>query len=276
MDVRFNTAAAGTSQDEHGVTLNVKTPDGSENLNGRYLIAADGASSVIRVSQGIEFPGLTFPELWLCVSTEFKFEDHFENLAPVSYCAADGFWFLLLRVPGMWRVLQPSHKGQTAEALVADDSVQDLMHRVLPIPGDYETIHRTAYSVHQRVADSYQNGRIFLAGDAAHLNNPLGGMGMNGGVHDGLNISEKIAKVWKGEAVEKELDLYETQRRPVALDYVQKTTLGNKAMLEENDPAVRKARQDDLSATAADPEKAREFLLRSSMMASLDSEATGE
>jgi len=205
VEVRFNTAAAGTSQDEHGVTLNVKTPDGSENLNGRYLIAADGASSVIRVSQGIEFPGLTFPELWLCVSTEFKFEDHFENLAPVSYCAADGFWFLLLRVPGMWRVLQPSHKGQTAEALVADDSVQDLMHRVLPILGDFETIHRTAYSVHQRVADSYQNGRIFLAGDAAHLNNPLGGMGMNGGVHDGLNISEKIAKVWKGEAGERNL-----------------------------------------------------------------------
>jgi 3-(3-hydroxy-phenyl)propionate hydroxylase len=276
VEVRFNTAAAGTTQDEHGVTLNVNTPDGSEDLNGRYLIAADGASSVIRVSQGIEFPGLTFPELWLCVSTEFKFEDHFENLAPVSYCAADGFWFLLLRVPGMWRVLQPSRKGQTAEALVADESVQDLMHRVLPIPGDYETIHRTAYSVHQRVAESYQNGRIFLAGDAAHLNNPLGGMGMNGGVHDGLNISEKIAKVWKGEAGEQELDLYEVQRRPVALDYVQKTTLGNKAMLEENDPVVRKARQDDLSATASDPEKAREFLLRSSMMASLDSEATEE
>jgi 3-(3-hydroxy-phenyl)propionate hydroxylase len=276
VDVRFNAAAVSADQDEHGVTLALKTPSGTEDLNGRYLIAADGASSAIRTSQGIGFSGLTFPELWLCVSTEFKFEDHFENLAPVSYCAAEDFWFLLLRVPGMWRVLMPSRQGQTAEELVTDKSVQELMHQVLPISGDYETIHRTAYSVHQRVADSYQKGRIFLAGDAAHLNNPLGGMGMNGGVHDGLNISEKIARVWSGEADEQVLDLYEGERKPIALDYVQKTTMNNKAMLEESDPAVRKIRQDELQAIASDPEKAREFLFGSSMMASLQSAAPGD
>ena len=80
VDVRFRVRATGTSQDEHGVTLSVDGPDGPEDLKGRYLIAADGASSIIRISQGIGFPGLTFPELWLCTSTEFKFEDHFENL----------------------------------------------------------------------------------------------------------------------------------------------------------------------------------------------------
>jgi 3-(3-hydroxy-phenyl)propionate hydroxylase len=275
VDVRFNTAAISADQDEYGVTLNVKTPDGPEALKGRYLIAADGASSAIRTTQGIEFPGLTFPALWLCVSTEFKFEDHFKNLAPVSYCAAEDFWFLLLRVPGMWRVLMPSREGQTAEALVLEDSVQELMHRVVPIPGNFEIIHRTAYSVHQRVADSYQKGRVFLAGDAAHLNNPLGGMGMNGGIHDGLNISKKIVRVWNGEAGEPELDLYETQRRPVALDYVQKSTMNNKAMLEENDPAVRKTKQAELSAVAADREKAREYLLQSSMISSLADAADG-
>ena len=86
VDVRFRVRATGTSQDEHGVTLGVEGPEGPENLRGKYLIAADGASSVIRITQGIDFPGLTFPELWLCTSTEFKFEDHFEDLAPYSLC----------------------------------------------------------------------------------------------------------------------------------------------------------------------------------------------
>ncbi len=237
-------------------------------MKGRYLIASDGASSAIRVSQDIKFPGLTFPELWLCVSSEFEFENHFENLAPVAYFAAEDFWFLLLRVPGLWRVLMPSNQGQTAEMLVQEDSVQELMHRVVPIEGNFETVHRTAYPVHQRVAESYRSGRIFLAGDAAHINNPLGGMGMNGGVHDGINLSKKIVSVWRGDAEESLLDLYEKERLPVATEYVQKTTLRNKAMLEQNDSIARKARQKELSAIASNPMKAREYLLESSMIAS--------
>ncbi|MGY9002274.1 MAG: FAD-dependent oxidoreductase [Rhodospirillales bacterium] len=268
VEVLFNVKAVDADQDKHGVTLKVNTLDGHEELKGRYLIASDGASSAIRVSQDIKFPGLTFPELWLCVSSEFEFENHFENLAPVAYFAAEDFWFLLLRVPGLWRVLMPSNQGQTAEMLVQENSVQELMHRVVPIEGNFETVHRTAYPVHQRVAESYRSGRIFLAGDAAHINNPLGGMGMNGGVHDGINLSKKIVSVWRGDAEESLLDLYEKERLPVATEYVQKTTLRNKAMLEQNDSIARKARQKELSAVASNPMKAREYLLESSMIAS--------
>jgi 3-(3-hydroxy-phenyl)propionate hydroxylase len=268
VEILFSVKAVSADQDEQGVTLKVDTADGLKELKGRYLIASDGASSVIRASQGINFPGLTFPELWLCVSTEFEFENYFDNLAPVAYFSAENFWFLLLRVPGLWRVLMPSNNGQTAEMLLQEGSVQELMHRVVPIEGDFETVHRTAYPVHQRVAESYQCGRIFLAGDAAHINNPLGGMGMNGGIHDGINLSKKIASVWRGDADEKLLDLYEAERLPVANEYVQKTTLRNKAMLEQHDPIARKARQKELSTVAADPQKAREYLLESSMIAS--------
>ena len=268
VEVLFNVKGVGADQDEQGVTLKVNTPDGHEELKGRYLIASDGASSTIRVSQDIKFPGLTFPELWLTVSSEFEFENYFENLAPVAYFAMENFWFLLLRVPGLWRVLMPSHQGQTAEMLVQENSVQELMHRVVPIEGKFEILHRTAYPVHQRVAESYRSGRIFLAGDAAHINNPLGGMGMNGGVHDGINLSKKIVSVWRGDAEESLLDLYEKERLPVATEYVQKTTLRNKAMLEQNNPILRKARQKELSAIASNPMKAREYLLESSMIAS--------
>lgn len=269
VDVRFRVRATGTSQDEHGVTLSVDGPDGPEDLKGKYLIAADGASSVIRISQGIGFPGLTFPELWLCTSTEFKFEDHFENLAPIAYIADPEFWFVFVRVPGLWRLLLPSRVGETAESLVTDETVQDRMHQVCPKTGDYDTFHRTAYSVHQRVAETYRKGRVFLAGDAAHINNPLGGMGMNGGIHDAVNLSEKLVRVWNGEADDRELDRYDAQRRPIAVDYVQKTTIRNKQMLEETDPDIRKTKHDEMRAMVADPVKAREYLLQSSMITTL-------
>jgi 3-(3-hydroxy-phenyl)propionate hydroxylase len=119
------------------------------------------------------------------------------------------------------------------------------------------------------VAETYRKGRVFLAGDSAHINNPLGGMGMNGGIHDAVNLCEKIVRVWNGEAGDSELDRYDAQRRPIAIDYVQQTTLRNKAMLEETDPEARKAKHDEMRAAAANPEKAREYLLQSSMIAAL-------
>ena len=268
-EVRFSTRAVSARQDAGRVLLDVKGPDGMETLAGRYLIAADGASSVIRIGAGIEFPGLTFPELWLCTSTEYDFGAHFENLAPIAYVADPDSWFVFVRVPGLWRLLMPTRPGDTAEELVSEETVQARMHAVCPKDGPYETYHRTAYAVHQRVAETYRKGRIFLAGDSAHINNPLGGMGMNGGIHDAVNLCGKIVRVWRGEADETAFDLYDAQRRPIAVEYVQAATLRNKALLEEKDPAVREQRLDDLSRQAGDPVKAREFLLRSSMIAAL-------
>lgn len=269
VDFRFRVRATGAVQDDESIALDVETPDGPEELKGRYLIAADGASSAVRIGQGIEFPGLTFPELWLCVSTAYTFEDHFENLAPIAYVADPDFWFVFVRVPGLWRILMPSRPGETADSLVTDKTVQERMHQICPKDGDYDTYHRTAYAVHQRVAETYRKGRMFLAGDSAHINNPLGGMGMNGGIHDAVNLSEKLVHVWTGEADDRELDRYDAQRRPIAIDYVQQTTMRNKAMLEETDPEARKARHDEMRTTAADPKKAREYLLQSSMISAL-------
>ncbi|MDE0385527.1 MAG: FAD-dependent monooxygenase [Defluviicoccus sp.] len=275
-EVRFSTEAVAARQDSDRVMLDVDGPGGAITLTGRYLIAADGASSVVRIGAGIGFPGLTFPELWLCTSTEYDFAAHFENLAPIAYVADPESWFVFVRVPGLWRLLMPTRPGDTAEELVSEEVVQARMHAVCPKEGPYETYHRTAYAVHQRVAETYRAGRIFLAGDSAHINNPLGGMGMNGGIHDAVNLCAKIVKVWHGEADEALFDLYDAQRRPIAVEYVQAATLRNKALLEERDPTVREKRLDDLARQAEDPAKAREFLLRSSMIAALrKAEAVG-
>jgi 3-(3-hydroxy-phenyl)propionate hydroxylase len=129
--------------------------------------------------------------------------------------------------------------------------------------------HRTLYAVHQRVAQTYRKGRCFLAGDAAHLNNPLGGMGMNGGIHDGFNIAQKLARVIRDRADPAELARYERQRRPVALDYVNRITTANKRNLEARDPEEHGRWKALMTRTAADPQLAREYLLQTSMIASL-------
>ena len=129
------------------------------------------------------------------------------------------------------------------------------------------------YGVNQRVAESYRLGRILLAGDSAHVNNPLGGMGMNGGIHDGVNLSEKLIAIYNNGGSEDLLDLYDRQRRPIAIEYVQAQTIRNKKNLEERDPNIRKQRQDELRAMTDNLEKSRDMLLQSSMINSLERSA---
>jgi 3-(3-hydroxy-phenyl)propionate hydroxylase len=108
---------------------------------------------------------------------------------------------------------------------------------------------------------------VLLAGDAAHVNNPIGGMGLNGGIQDAVNLCEKLAAVLDG-APDRLLDLYDVQRRTVAIEFVQEQSIANKNRLEARDPDLRRRNLDELRVIAADPERARQFLLRTSMIAS--------
>lgn len=269
VEVRFGARVTGTSQDADTVTIEIETADGPETVTGTYLIAADGGSSAVRKSQNIGFDGLTFPEKWLIASTPYDFSQRFEGLAPIAYVTSPAEWFVFVYVSGLWRVLLPARQDETDETILNDEYMQSRLQQIAEIDGEYDIQHRTAYSVHQRVAENYVKGRIFLAGDAAHINNPLGGMGMNGGIHDAINLCEKLIQVWRGEADESAFDRYDRQRRPIAIEYVQKATINNKQMLEEADPAVRKKRQDELRRTAENPETAKAFLLQSSMISAL-------
>src|SRR5690606_28524627 len=166
----------------------------------------------------------------------FDFPSVIPGISDVSYFADPEEWFFLLRVPGVWRVMFPVRAEEEDEEVLSDASIERRLQRVHSKPSSYEVRHRTLYFVHQRVAETYRRGRCFLAGDAAHLNNPLGGMGMNGGIHDGFNIAEKLADVITGKASPEVLDAYERQRRPIALEYVNTITIANKRNLETGDP----------------------------------------
>jgi 3-(3-hydroxy-phenyl)propionate hydroxylase len=266
VDVRFDAAVESATQDEDGVTVRLAN---GETVAGGWLVGADGARSVVREALGIPFEGFTWPEAFLVISTPFPFEEHFKNLCLVNYFAEAEDWFFLLRAPDFWRVMVPTKDGDDEADIFAPDSVQARLHQVLPRDEPYEVAHTTLYRVHQRVAPTYRQGRGFLAGDAAHINNPLGGMGMNGGIHDAFNLGEKLVQVISGEAAPALLDAYEAERRPVALDYVNRITIANKRNLETSDPAEQAAFRAMLRETQADPAKRRRYLLQASMLASL-------
>ena len=248
----------------------VRHPDGGEEtMRCKYLIATDGARSAIRKALDVPFEGQTLPEIFLSLSTPFPFENHFDDLATIAYITDPSEWLVLLRTPNLWRVLLPTDPNLTVEQIKHPDAMQARLQAVCPNPDGYEIVHSTDYRVNERVARNYVRGRVFLAGDAAHVNNPLGGMGMNGGIQDVFNLTGKLIEVWNGRAPLELMGRYERQRRKAALDAVQAQTLRNRRIMNETDPAARKAYHDELRAIVADPARHKDYLMRSSMIQSL-------
>ncbi|MEJ0071951.1 MAG: FAD-dependent monooxygenase [Pseudomonadota bacterium] len=267
--VRFSTRAVAVSQDADRVTLAVETPDGPETLTGRYLLGADGANSAVRRSVGIELEGFTWPERFLVLSTPFDFSAVIDRLSYVSYYADPDEWCFCLRVPGLWRVMFPVKTETTEDALASPELAQRLLQGFFPRDQPYTVGHRTLYRVHQRIAPDFRAGRVLLAGDAAHLNNPLGGMGLNSGIHDAVNLADTLIAVWRGEADGRLLDRYTRQRRPIAVEHVDAQTKRNKQFLEERDPTVRRQRLDEIRRIAEDPQAAYLYVRKTAMIDSL-------
>jgi 3-(3-hydroxy-phenyl)propionate hydroxylase len=264
--VRYGAQVTAVEQDGDGVSVTV---NGAERLRAEYLIGADGGRSRVREALGIPLEGFTWPERFLVASTPFDFAQAIPGLADVSYFADPEEWFFLLRVRDVWRVMFPTRPEENEADILSKASIERRLQKVHAQRGRYEIAHRTLYSVHQRVAESYRRGRVFVAGDAAHLNNPLGGMGMNGGIHDAFNLAEKIAAVIHGEKPVAELERYERQRRPVALEYVNTVTIANKRNLEMRDAEEQRRWRAELARAMAERAAHRELMLKISMIASL-------
>jgi len=264
-ELQFDAQVRHVTQHASGVEIAVERQGKTETRSGRWLIGADGARSDVRRSLGIEFDGFTWPERFLVVSTPFDFSAVIPDLVAVSYVTDPQRWHFLLQIPGLCRVMFPVAPDESDELATSPDFAQSLMATVVPGISNYEVAHITLYNVHQRVAKTFQQGRAFLVGDAAHINNPLGGMGMNGGIHDAINLTARLIEVWHGGKPETELERYDHQRRSVTLEYIEKQTIQNKRNLESDGTQFRQ----DLLHIAADKGRTYDYLLRVSMIASL-------
>jgi 3-(3-hydroxy-phenyl)propionate hydroxylase len=273
VEVLFDHEVIDVAQSADAVAAQVRGPSGAvAQHSGVYLIGADGGRSTVRRCSGIKFEGFTWPERFIVLTTPFDFAAE-RGYCYRSYFADPGAWCNCFKVsadgpPGLWRTVYPTDPAQNEEDILSDAGVQARMQSFFASPQPYEIIHRNLYVTHQRVAETFRKGRVLLAGDAAHVNNPIGGMGLNGGIQDAVNLSDRLVRVLLDGAPERLLDLYNLQRRTVAIEFVQEQSIANKKRLEARDPEVRKRNLDELRATAADPAHARQFLLRTSMIAS--------
>lgn len=269
VEVRFSHEVLGATQDGDSVSVRAKTPDGEESFIGRYVFGADGSRSSIRKSLGVGFDGFTYDEKVVQYGTTFDVSEAMPDIAGVAYISDPDEWCVILHLPEYWRVAFSARDGEADDVAVRDDVAEARMAAFFGKSGAVVELHRNIWAIHQRVAEDFRKGRIIIGGDAAHINSPMGGMGMNSGVHDAVNFAEKMGQIWRGEADESLLDRYTRQRRHVALEDVRLQTIRNTKFIAEKDPAERLKNQDEMRATAEDPQKSFGFMMGSSMIAGL-------
>ena len=223
-------------QHDEGVKVVACPVDGGDPVlvEGRYVIGADGSRSVVRQAAEIDFVGKTYPETTILATTPFPFQDHLPGLSNVNYVWKAGGTFSLLRLRHLWRCsLYPDH-DETIDDGLQPESIARKLQEIAPNAAGHEVLETRAYRVHMRIADDYRAGRILLAGDAAHVNSPAGGMGMNGGVHDAFELADTLRQVWNG-ATPDLLDRYTRRRRPIAEQEVLAQADRNRARMQERD-----------------------------------------
>jgi len=270
-EVRFGHSVTGVENRADRVLVHVASDAGPATIEASWVIGADGGRSTVRKSLGIEFEGFTWPEQFLVVSTPYDFAQH--GFAMNVYVADPVEWVALFKMPeagppGLWRIVFPTADRDDAATLAADN-VERKMQGFIARRAPYDVRYKSVYRVHQRVCKTFRSGRVLLAGDAAHVNNPLGAFGLNSGIHDAISAAEKLGRVWRGEADDSLLDLYVRQRRMAAVEQVERMSIRNKRQLEERDPAVQRRRLQELMAIAGDPARARDHLLETSMITGL-------
>jgi 3-(3-hydroxy-phenyl)propionate hydroxylase len=264
--VRFGETVHSVGQDERCAFAELE--DGSR-LEGRFLVGCDGARSVTRDAVGAAFEGDAYPEITVLATTQFAFEDVMPGLSGVNYIWKEGGTFSLLRLPDVWRCSFQARLGEDLHEASEDAALSSHLREIVPDKArEIRIDQRRPYRVHRRLASRWRNGRLFIAGDAAHLNSPKGGMGLNGGIHDAFELANAIAAAFAGSA-DHALDLYERRRKPVVAEDIIGQADANRARMAETGKEARLAELGRLQAMAADPTRCRVFLLKSSMIEGL-------
>ena len=269
-NLEFGARVTHANQDGDGVEIEVEGPDGSRTVRGSYVIGADGAGSRIRKAMGLDFKGEIYPVASLTVAVRYPFDKHIEGLLSVNYCWAEDSHFSMMQLKDVWRVGFSPKPGQSHEDALQPEQIQARLQEIHPKEGPYEIVHAGAYTIHRRISDSFRARRMVLAGDAAHLNSPSGGLGMNSGIHDARNLCDKLVAIILEGADESLLDRYSRQRRSIALDDVQVRSDRNYRRHRARGKRKRAQVWNELKRVTGDRRLMTDFLMESSMLRSLE------
>src|SRR4030095_13118773 len=264
VEVRMGERVVGLEQDDERVKVKTNIAE----RDAEYVIGADGGRSTVRKALEIEFEGYTWPERFLVITTKFDFQAAL-GCCLRTYMADPEEWTNLFKVAGddlkgRWRAVFNTREDEKDEEALSDASVRARLSRIYVPERERDYLHLNLYAVHQRVARNFRHGRVFLCGDAAHVNNPIGGLGLNSGIHEAWHLSELLSRALHREAAD--LDEYERTRRPLNIKYVQEQTVANKKRLEEREPEQRAKRFAELRAMADDPKRHKAFLMRAALL----------
>jgi len=270
IDLRMGHQLNNLFQNDELVEISVSVEGQSDyTVKTPLMVAADGGSSKSRDIMGLSFSGKTYPETTILVATEFPFHEHIQELSNVNYVWSDWGTYSLLRLPGIWRCSLYPDIGETIDQATTPESINEKLNRIVPDQKDFRIVEVRPYKIHQRILDTYVHGRVVFAGDAAHLNSPSGGMGMNGGIHDGWCLSESLKDIFLGGLPLTRLGLYSDQRQKIAENEILKNADKNRSRMQERDKNHREAELVRLKKIASNPKRAREFLMKSSMIKGL-------
>ena len=260
VEVLYDHEITGITSEDDSVTLTVTTAQGEKQFVADWLVGADGASSAVRRLLDLAFEGMTWPDKF--VSTNVRADLGSAGMKIANWRIDPVYGAVIARYSddNLWRFTYKE------DAELPDEGLEERIHEhfATAMPGNlpYELVQFAPYRIHQRATTSFRFGRVLLAGDAAHVTNPIGGLGLTGGFLDAFVLSEALAEVVQGEAAEDVLDRYAEERRRVFLEYVSPTASRNKGMLfDEHAPEAKQGLLGGLRHVLNDREVRRQDLL---------------
>ncbi len=215
-EVLWNCELLKVSQENSGVTVTVGPNDAQKTIRAKYLIAADGARSLVRHALAFKFEGGTYQNKFFVADTELQWDLPYDRITIFpsrhNFCA-----FFPLKGTRTIRILGTLPKTSAEDENIDFNKLEVVVKNTIKVPVNFTKIKWfSVYHLHHRMVDNFRNSNIFLAGDSAHIHSPAGGQGMNTGLQDAYNIAWKLAFVLQGKANEKILQTYNEERLPFA------------------------------------------------------------
>jgi 2-polyprenyl-6-methoxyphenol hydroxylase-like FAD-dependent oxidoreductase len=252
--MRWRARLVELRQNDSGCTLTVETAQRQEQIRAQWVVGADGARSTVRALLSLPFEGHTWPERFVATNVEYDFERF--GYEPANMIADAVNWAVVARLgrDNLWRVTYAENAELPEESI--EQRIRERYALLLPDPSaPYRIAAYSPYRVHERCAPVFRSGRTLLAGDAAHVCNPCGGMGLTGGVIDAAALIDVLAAVSSGTAPESVLDFYAAERRRVFLEVSSPIATDFKRRMSEPDPARQRADFEEFRRQALDPER---------------------